>query len=243
MDDPALMIGFTILVWCRDSGLVPCWLLHAVSPVTLSFASAASRDATRGGIIGVYFQYKKRLFSIQHIIMYHYHDAMVQNRRGYYPVSAPARGSSRFSRAAPGCRALERSSRSRASIMHKNHRLSPDVGQSQWITCYGEEPSTRDPPTPDSTLSRARASLRHDFLAPFTRSSMPLFRQPRDGVANVPVPHRRGGWSNRQPPCATRAGRRSGRRGDPVDAPFILILVTSISLEVYDVASHWRCKL
>ena len=92
MDDPALMIGFTILVWCRDSGLVPCWLLHAV---TLSFASAASRDATRGGIIGVYFQYKKRLFSIHHIIMYHFHDAMVQNRRGY------PRGSSRFSRAAP----------------------------------------------------------------------------------------------------------------------------------------------
>jgi hypothetical protein len=91
MDDPALMIGFTILVWCRDSGLVPCWLLHAVSPVTLSFASAASRDATRGGIIGVYFQYKKRLFSIQHIIMYHYHDAMVQNRRGYYPIRAGAR--------------------------------------------------------------------------------------------------------------------------------------------------------
>ena len=230
MDDPALMIGFTILVWRRDSGLVPCWLLHAV---TLSFASAASRDATRGGIIGVYFQYKKRLFSIQHIIMYHYHDAMVQNRRGY------PRGSSRFSRAAPVSSA-RRGRAGRASIMHKNqNRIRFVAGMDN----HSEEPSTRDPPTPDSTLSRARASLRHDFLAPFTRSSMPLFRQPRDGVANVPVPHRRGGWSNRQPPCATRAGRRSGRRGDPVDAPFILILVTSISLEVYDVASHWRCKL
>ena len=113
MDDPALMIGFTILVWCRDSGLVPCWLLHAVSPVTLSFASAASRDATRGGIIGVYFQYKKRLFSIQHIIMYHYHDAMVQNRRGYYPRRRAARRASRERH-----RGVERS-RGRAGRAHR----------------------------------------------------------------------------------------------------------------------------
>ena len=75
MDDPALIIGFTILVWCRDSGLVPCWLLHAV---TLSFAST-SRHHPGGdhSFIGVYFQYKKRLFSIQHTVMYHYHDAIM----------------------------------------------------------------------------------------------------------------------------------------------------------------------
>ena len=239
MDDPALMIGFTILVWCRDSGLVPCWLLHSSCTLLPSPSHPRHAGITRrhpgGGSLGCIFNTRKGYFRYncqQHIIMYHYHDAMVQNRRGY------PRGSSRFSSRAR----VERSSRSIIDIMHKNHRLSPE----RTITMdymYGEEPSTRDPPTPDSTLSRARASLRHDFLAPFTRSSMPLFRQPRDGVANVPVPHRRGGWSNRQPPCATRAGRRSGRRGDPVDAPFILILVTSISLEVYDVASHWRCKL
>ena len=38
-----------------------------------------SRDATPGdhSFIGVYFQYKKRLFSIQHTVMYHYHDAIM----------------------------------------------------------------------------------------------------------------------------------------------------------------------
>lgn len=116
MDDPALMIGFTILVWCRDSGLVPCWLLHAV---TLSFASAASRDATPGGD-------HWGVFSIQEKVIF---DTTVNNISSciiimtlWSKIDGGIRAARRASRAAR----VERSSRSIIDIMHKNHRLSPE---------------------------------------------------------------------------------------------------------------------